>query len=128
MARTRHLTKSVQLESSLEAVVQFGQVARQTPGANAYGLQCRIRTLPVNAGTFHREFVRSERGNPLRQSPTIPFERTETPLLDARAATGFFGPRTSHDLRLMNVEANNTLIQRHQFNTAYCQFALEGGR
>lgn len=41
---------------------------------NARRLQRRIRTVPVDAGTFHHDFIGPEGGDPIRQFPAVTFD------------------------------------------------------
>jgi hypothetical protein len=85
-------------------------------GANAHGLQRRVRALPVNAGTLHHHFLGTKRGRPLGQLPAIAFERPELPVLDARRAIGFLDQRTRRNRRLGHVQADDALVESYQFH------------
>ncbi len=56
---------------------------------NTRCLQRCIRTLPVNAGAFHHDFVRVQRGHPVGKFAAVALEATELPLLDMCAAISF---------------------------------------
>jgi hypothetical protein len=84
--------------------------------------------LVATANDERLDFVRAQRGHPVRQFPAIPLERTKLPLLDARTAIGFLNQRTGRNLCLMDIEADDAFVQRCQFHAASCRFTLKGGR
>jgi len=69
-----------------------------------------------------------QRCDPFGEFSPIPLEPAKLPLLDARAAVGFLNQRTGGDLRLMNVEPDNPLVQRYQFHATSRRITLEVGR
>ena len=96
--------------------------------ANADCFQRRIRALPVDARALHDDFVRTQRCRPVSEFAAIPPEAAELPLLDARVAVRVLDQRTGGDLRLMDVETDDALVQCYQFHAASCRFTLKGGR
>ena len=77
---------------------------------------------PVSASYYH--VIGMQRGHPIRQLSSISLEPAELALFDARAAIRFLDQSTGRDLRLMNVEPDDTFLQCNQFHNASHRFTL----
>jgi hypothetical protein len=90
-------------------------------------LQRRIRALPVNAGAFHDDHLGAVSGHPLRHRLAITLETTKLGQLDARLASLIFCDRTGRDLRLMNIQPDDTLVQFRQFHPSLLSRKVTNG-
>jgi len=73
-------------------------------------------------------FVRIKRRRPGRQRSPVLFEGLQLMLLDACLAIRFLKDRARRDLRLMNVESDDSFVDRNQFHTVSFHNTLEGGK
>ena len=62
------------------------------------------------------------------QFPAITLEPAKLPLLDARRPVWLFEQGAGGDLRLMDIQTNDTLVQRYQFHTPSRRITLKGRR
>jgi len=90
-------------------------------------LQRRMRTLPVDAGALHDHHLGAVSSDPLRHRLTVTLESAELGQLDTRLASLIFRDRTGRDLRLMNVQPDDPLVQFRQFHPPFLSRKVTNG-
>ena len=81
------------------------------PRLNAYGLQRRIRALPINAGALHHHALGGVRAHPVGQAFTVALEAAKFASVNTNAAIGLLKQGAGADLRLMHIKPNDALVQ-----------------
>ena len=90
-------------------------------------LQRGIGAFPVDARALHDHDFRVTGGHPLGQRLPVPLEAAELGQLNRHVSRLILDNRTDRDLRLMHVQPNHALVERHQFHRGLLSHKMING-